>query len=145
MMKNILKKLSNPFPSYTIYNVTMLLFRIALALEMMIIHGFKKLGIGVSEAEIIPNPFNLPQTFNDAFIISANFFFPFLVLIGFYTRLSALPVLVVTVTGYLIVHRNEALIARDIPFMYSISFLSILLLGPGKYSIDHFIYKKNKL
>ena len=141
-MKKLFNRSLYPFPSCNQFNITMLLFRICVAMEMIVAHGFKKLGIGVAAAEHVPNPLHLPEMFNTAFAISANIFFPFFVLIGFCTRLSTLPTLCVTLTGYFVVHWNDSLLEKDTPFIYSIIFLLILALGPGKYSIDSYIYKK---
>lgn len=141
-MKKLFKHSLYPFPSCDVFNCTMLLFRIIVSLELIVVHGFKKIGIGVAAAEQIPNPLHLQETINNVFAISANIFFPFFVLIGFCTRAATLPTLAVTITGYFVLHWNDAALVRDTPFMYSIVFLLILVLGPGKYSIDNYIYKK---
>lgn len=141
-MKKIFARLVDPSVTYLLFNTTMLFFRIAVSLEMIFVHGFKKLGIGVAEAEKVPNLLHLPETFNYAFTVSANIFFPFLVLIGLCTRLATLPTLAVTLTGYFVLHWNDPALVRDTPFIYSVFFLFILVLGPGKYSIDNYISKK---
>ena len=141
-MKKLFTQLIDPRVSYQFFNITMLFFRIAVSLEMIFVHGFKKLGIGAQEVEKVPNPLHLPETFNYAFAVSANILFPFLVLIGLCTRLATLPTLAVTLTGYFILHWNEALLVKDTPFIYSIVFLMILALGPGRFSIDNYISKK---
>lgn len=128
--------------SYLLFHFTMLFFRIAASLEMIFVHGFKKLGIGVSQPEKVPNPLHLSDDFNYWFAVAANIFFPFLVLIGCGTRLATLPTLAVTLTGYFILHWHDAALVKDTPFVYSIMFLVILLFGPGKYSIDNCLYKK---
>jgi putative oxidoreductase len=143
IMKKIFVRLADPFPSRLVFNLGMLFIRTAASLEMIFVHGFKKLGAGAGEAEKIPNPLHLPEVFNTAFAISANIFFPFLVLIGFCTRLATLPSLAVTLTGYFILHWNDAALIRDTPYIYSIIYLLILALGPGKYSIDNYIYKRS--
>lgn len=120
----------------------MLFFRVLVSLEIMVAHGFKKIGIGVTEAEHVPNPLHLPEAFNSAFAISANIFFPFLVLIGFCTRLATLPILAVTLTGYFVVHLHDSFLEKDAPFIYSVVFLLILVLGPGKVSIDNYLRKR---
>jgi len=140
-MKKILFRTLDPFPAAATFNWSMLVFRFLVSLEMIVAHGLKKLGLGVAEAEHVPNPLHLPVAFNSAFAISANIFFPFLVMIGFCTRLATLPTLAVTLTGYFVVHWNDSLLEKDSPFIYSIVFLLILALGPGKYSIDNYIYK----
>jgi putative oxidoreductase len=142
IMKSFFKRSIYPFPSCATFNWTMFLFRIFVSLELIVVHGFKKLGIGVSAAEQIPNPLHLPETINTLFAISANIFFPFFVIIGFCTRVATLPILAVTLTGYFVLHWNDAALIRDTPFMYSIVYLLILIIGPGKYSIDNYIYKK---
>ncbi len=117
-------------------NIALLFFRVIVSLELIIVHGLKKLGIGVTIPEIVPNPLGLPETVNFIFATAANILFPVCIIFGLFTRLSTLPVLAVTLTGYFIVHGGDSLIERDIPFMYSLSFLLLLLLGPGKYSLD---------
>ncbi len=140
-MKKLLLPFFSTVPSEKLFDRGMLFFRAAISLEMIFVHGLKKLGIGGTEAEIVPNPLHLPEAFNEALAISANLFFPFLILIGLCTRLATLPALAVTLTGYFVVHWNDALLVKDTPFMYSVAYLLILVLGPGKYSFDHRINK----
>ena len=105
-------------------------------------HGMKKIGIGTTNAEVVPNPFHLPEDINQIMALAANLLFPFFIIIGWCTRWATLPILAVTLTGYFIVHGNDSLLMRDIPFMYSLSFLLIFCLGPGKYSIDKMFQSK---
>ena len=112
------------------------------SLEIMIVHGMKKIGIGTTNAEVVPNPFHLPEDINQIMALAANLLFPFFIIIGWCTRWATLPILAVTLTGYFIVHGNDSLLMRDIPFMYSLSFLLIFCLGPGKYSIDKMFQSK---
>jgi putative oxidoreductase len=125
-----------------LFNWGMFCFRVLVSIELIVVHGLKKIGVGVQEAEHIPNPLHLPETFNNSFAIAANLFFPLMVIAGFCTRLATLPTLAVTLTGYFVVHGHDTLLERDIPFMYSLAFLLIAVLGAGKYSIDNYLYKK---
>jgi len=141
-MKKIFLRSVDPSVTYFVFNTTMLFFRSAVSLEIIFVHGFKKLGICGADAEKVPNPLHLPEVFNYAFAVSANIFFPFLVFIGLCTRLATLPTLAVTLTGYFVLHWSDAALVRDTPFIYSIIFLFILLMGPGKYSVDNYISNK---
>ena len=141
-MKTLLKKINNVYPSVDVFDWMMLFFRIAISLQIMVVHGLKKLGIGVAEVEHVPNPLHLPVAINQLFATAANLVFPVLVALGLFTRLAVLPTLAITLTGYFVVHWNDSLPAKDVPFMYSIAFLLVLVLGPGKYSIDNNINKK---
>ncbi len=127
------------------FDTTILLFRIIVSLQLMIVHGLKKIGIGTGVAETVPNPFHFPGWFNDSFATAANLIFPLFIIAGFYTRLATIPVLAVTLSGYFIVHWNDPLLTSDVPFMYSLSFLLIAFSGAGKYSLDNLLRNKSAL
>ncbi|MDN3656068.1 DoxX family protein [Ferruginibacter paludis] len=141
-MRNFIRHINSVSISAATFNFSLLVFRVVLSLEIIVVHGFKKVGINVAEAEKIPNPLHFPETFNHAFAVSANLFFPVLVILGFFTRIAILPILAVTLTGYFVLHWNDALLIKDTPFMYSLSYLLILVLGPGRYSVDSFFQHK---
>ncbi len=142
-MKKFLNLVSAYPPSAMCFNVTMLLFRVAVSIEMIRVHGLKKIGYGGSEIEHIGNPFHFPDWFNQGFGTAADLVFPCLVLVGFLTRLATLPTLAVTLTGFFIMHWNDSPALQDTPYMYSVAFLLIFILGPGEYSVD-FLLKKRR-
>ena len=127
------------------YDAGLLAFRVIIASQLIIVHGLKKVGIGTGTAEVAPNPFDLPDAFNQVFAIASNLIFPLFVIIGWYTRLAIIPILAVTLSGYFVVHWNDSLLEKDIPFMYSVAFLFIAYSGPGKYSIDRLLAKNSYL
>lgn len=141
-MKKIIQTITNPHPSDALYHVVLLGFRVLLSAEMIYAHGLKKIGIGVAEAEQVPNPLHLPEAMNHAFAVSANILFPILVMLGLFTRLSVLPILAVTLAGYFVLHFHDAPLVKDTPFMYSLSYLVVLFLGAGRYSLDHYLFKR---
>lgn len=141
-MRKLIQVIVNPNSSNTINNWVLLCFRVLLSLEMIYAHGLKKIGVGVAVAEKVPNPLHLPEVINNAFAISANIFFPILVVFGLFTRLSVLPILAVTLTGYFVLHFDDAPLVKDTPFMFSLSYLVVLFLGAGKYSLDNYLFKK---
>jgi putative oxidoreductase len=116
-------------------HVTLLAFRAAVSVELITVHGLKKIGIGLAQPEQVPNPVGLPVWLNEGIGISANLIFPLFVMAGLLTRLAALPILAVTVTGFFY-HLHSDPLVRDTPYMYSVCFLMILVAGPGRYSLD---------
>ena len=141
-MKNLFISSLSVYPSSKLFNWGMFCFRVLASIELIAAHGLKKVGVGVPEAEHIPNPLQLPEAFNNGFAIAANLFFPLLVIVGFCTRLATIPTLAVTLTGYFVVHWHGTPLEKDTPFMYSLVFLLIAVMGAGKYSIDNYLYKK---
>lgn len=118
-------------------NYALLGFRLLLCFEMIRVHGLKKFG---NEAEIVPNPLNLPTKINQILASFSDIVAPIFVAFGFATRLAVLPILGVTLIGYFVVHRQDSASKRDIPFMYSLCFLFILFVGAGKFSVDYYLF-----
>jgi len=140
-MKKIFRIITAVQPGNAPYHFALLLFRIAASAELIAAHGLKKIGVGVTEAETVPNPLHLPEAFNQVFATAANLVFPLFVIAGLFTRLATLPVLAVTLTGFFVVHLHDPILVRDTPYIYSVVFLLILVIGPGKYSLDNSINK----
>lgn len=124
------------------FDTIILFFRIMVSIQLMVVHGLKKIAIGTGIAETLPNPFGFPYWFNDSFAIAANLIFPLFIIVGFYTRLATIPVLAVTLSGYFVVHLHDPLLISDVPFMYSLAFMLIAFSGAGKYSLDHLLRNK---
>ena len=120
-------------------NIAFLLFRILLALELFRVHGMKKFRVQNGEREHIPNPLHLPEKLNRFVAAFSDTVVPFLIMGGFATRLVVLPTIGVTSVGYFIVHRNDSVEVRDVPYMYTLSLLLILCMGAGTYSADNYL------
>lgn len=122
-------------------NAALLAFRLLLYYEIFRVHGLKKLAKDGGEAEVVPNPLQLPPKLNQSIADFSDIIAPFLIALGLATRLSVLPILAVTLTGYFVFHRKDVLSIRDIPYMYSISYLFIFLVGAGRFPADFYLYE----
>ena len=114
------------------------------SLSMWSIHGLKKALDFAATAKEIPDPFGIVGAASAAIAILANLSATILVALGLFTRPAALLILSVTLTGLFIVHAADPWTIRDVPLMYSLAFGIILILGPGRYSLDHLISQKLK-
>lgn len=142
--KTFFRTITHTTPSDRSLHLSLLVFRVLLSAELIYAHGLKKLGVGVDQAEVIPNPLHLPDSFNSLFADVANLVCPLFVIAGLLTRVAILPILAVTLTGYFVLHFKDAPLIKDTPYMYSLSYLLLMVLGPGKYSVDHYIFKSNR-
>lgn len=142
MMKAIKQVLSADFPNKDRMSVTMLIFRSLVAFAMIRVHGIKKIADIEGEIANIPDPFGFGGEFTALMAVFTNIVLTVFVAIGFFTRLSAFGILSVTLSGLFLVHWADPWPVKDIPLMYSLSYFLILIMGPGKYSIDHIISKK---
>jgi len=120
-------------------NSAMLVFRVLLALELFRVHGLKKFRVENGQKEHVPNPLHLPEKLNALVATFSDTVVPFLMMLGIGTRLVVLPTIGVTAIGYFVVHRNDSVEVRDVPYMYTLSLLFVLALGAGTYSLDHYL------
>lgn len=120
-------------------DLVLLLFRVLFSLQLFVVHGLKKIE---ESADEVPNPLELPASLNYNIALLSDTLCPLFILIGFLTRLSALPIAVITGTGYLVVHKNDALAVKDIPYMYALCSSLLLATGAGKWSVDNYLNNK---
>ncbi|MBD0254979.1 MAG: DoxX family protein [Cytophagales bacterium] len=135
-MKRLLQ-IINPRPSQRLLDLGLLLFRLLAGFALLRVHGWEKIANYEEEVRSIPDPFGLGGEVNVAIAIFSDVFCGLLVMVGLFTRLASLSVLSTTLVGLLFVHINDPWHGRDVPMVYSIMFLVIMLLGPGKYSLDN--------
>lgn len=131
MLKRLLK--TGKYPNNI--NFGLLIFRVGVS-AMMITHGWGKfervingdfrfgdpLGIGV-EASLILAAF-------------AEFICSCLVILGLTTRFATVPIMITMLVAWQISHAGDSFGAQEKVIFYLLSFLTLFITGPGKYSLD---------
>ncbi len=135
-MKKVLFKTLDPKVNLEQLSIGLLIYRILISISLINTHGVKKLTDFESSAANIPDPFGLGGELSTYFAIFANIICPIFIILGLFTRLAVLPIVTVTISGLLFVHYADPWVVKDVPLMYSLAFLTVLYLGPGKYSLD---------
>jgi len=136
---NIIKTLLYSDLGSDLNNGIVLAFRVLLMLELFRVHGMKKFRVENGEREHVPNPLHLPEKLNSLVATFSDTVVPLLVVFGIATRLVLLPSIGVTAIGYFVVHRKDSVEVRDVPYMYTLSLLFLWAVGPGTYSVDHYL------
>ena len=121
------------------FNITLLVFRVLLSLSLVNTHGLKKVIHFEETLQHIPDPIGIGSELSAYIAIFSNIICPAFIIMGLFTRPFILPIVSTTLIGFFIVHGQDPWPIRDVPFMYSLSFLVLLVLGPGKYSVDQLI------
>lgn len=117
-------------------DVGLLFLRVAASLLLLAVHGLPKVLHYASEAAAIEDPFHLGKTVSIGFAIFAEVICPPLMIVGFCTRFAAVPILIVTLIAVFVVHRDWTLSQGQFAWMLLILFGTIVVAGPGKYSLD---------
>lgn len=124
-------------------DIGLLLMRLG-AGSMILTHGFSKLMRFFGDEPIKFMDFlGLGSVVSLSLAVFAEFFCALLILIGFKTRLATIPLMFTMLTAALVAHAADPFSRKELPLLYFIVFLSILIFGAGKFSIDGFRNSKS--
>lgn len=137
-MKNLLDFFlsRNPGLQSTSTAVGLLILRVSVGLMMAFGHGWGKLaGFGERAAQFA-DPYGFSPTVSMALAVFAEFFCSLALALGFVTRAAVIPLMITMLTAVLIIHADDPWGRKEMALMYLIPFVTILIAGPGKYSLD---------
>jgi putative oxidoreductase len=77
-------------------------------------------------------------------VIFAEFVCGILVTIGLLTRLHVIHILITKIVAYFNAHAGAAFAIKELAFVFLLMSIVILVLGPGRYSVDGMVYKDRK-
>ena len=122
-------------------NFAMLLLRVGLGTLMILSHGYQKITHFSATAEKIPNLLGMGTTINTTLIIFAEFFCSLFLILGLFTRLACVPLIIAMGVALYKAHHLDFLGQGSLASLFLIGFFTVLLIGPGKISVDGMIGK----
>jgi putative oxidoreductase len=140
-----MKKLFSTRTSDTAFNLGTLVLRLGFGLIMLIDHGYQKL----SNYGALSRSFKDPTGYLNgsvalALTVFAEFFCAAFIVLGLFTRLACIPLIIAMGIAFFIVHNAKYTSgpgSGEMALLFLIAFIVILLLGPGRISLDRFIGK----
>ncbi|WP_340158918.1 DoxX family protein [uncultured Maribacter sp.] len=110
-------------------------FRIAVS-AMMLTHGLPKFQKLISGDFQFADPFGIGATPSLFLAVIGEFVCPILIIIGFKTRLAAIPPAITMAVAAFVAHGTDDFSTKEKAVFYLVAFITISLLGPGKFGID---------
>lgn len=130
-----MKKLMSTRYSAGVFNVAMLLMRVVFG-GMMIHYGYQKLTHFNEMVKMSTPMFGMSPTTVMALLVFAEFFCAMFIILGLFTRLAAIPLVISFSVALFKAHHADVFGDGEKAALYLGAFLIILLLGPGKASVD---------
>ena len=136
-----MKQLFSTSYNNSLANIWLLLLRLCVG-GFMLTHGIPKFEKLMAGGEIqFADPFGLGATTSFVLTVFAEALCSILIAIGLATRLAAVPLIVTMAVAAFIQHGADPFAKKELALLYLLIYITILVFGPGIYSLDAMINK----
>lgn len=126
-------------------DISLLLLRLAFGGLMIINHGWGKLNKLLAEGPVkFADPLGLGKEISLQLAVFSEVVCAFLLVIGLFTRLAAVPALITMLVAAWIVHGGDPFKQQEHALLFAVVYAVLIIMGPGKFSIDEW-WKNRKL
>ncbi len=130
-----MKRLLSTACSETSFNIAVLILRVTFGLLLLVNHGIDKLKHFAERQNSFPDPIHIGHMPSLMLALFAEVFCAVFIILGLFTRIMAIPVVITFAIIVFLVNKGYSGSA-EMGVLFLAGFFSILLMGPGKYSID---------
>ncbi|MES2892157.1 MAG: DoxX family protein [Bacteroidota bacterium] len=135
-----MKKLLSTKYSAGAFNAAMLVLRLGVGVLMMN-HGYDKLVHFGSRHNKFMNFLGMGSSISLALVIFAEFFCSLFIILGLFTRLAVIPLIIVMGVALFKAHNAQFFGDGEMAAVYLAGYITLLLLGPGRVSVDSMVGK----
>src|SRR5579859_7851245 len=118
------------------FNLAAFLLRLTFGVLLFMDHGYAKLMHFSSQSAIFFDPFHIGHRNSLILVLFAEILCTILLVLGLFTRFAALVLVINLAVAAFMFHKGQPLSQHEPAFLYLTAFFSILLIGPGKISVD---------
>lgn len=127
-----------------VVHIALLLFRVFLGI-VMITHGYPKLEKLIAGGNIEFLDFlGLGPTISLVLVVIAEFVCSIFLILGLFTRWMLIPLIIAMLVAVFGVHIGEAFNKMELGLHYLMGYIILMILGPGRFSIDGLINKRKE-
>ncbi len=120
----------------TLTDYGLMVFRLMLGV-FILVHGWQKLINFEMLRLVFPDPIGIGSLASLSLIIFAEFVCSILIIIGLFTRLATIPLIVGMSVAAFVIHGNAPFATKELSMLYSVFGVGLLLTGAGRHSVDH--------
>lgn len=113
------------------------ILRVSFGLMMLLSHGVGKLEKLMDDPGKFADPIGVGATATLILAVFGEVLCSVFLTLGLFTRWAALFNATVMAVAAFIVHANDPFGKKEMAFIYLAAYVTIFMIGPGKWSIDH--------
>jgi putative oxidoreductase len=123
-------------------DIGLLLARIGIAL-LMLTHGIPKMATLLSGDPIqFPPVMGMSSELSLGLAVFAEAFCSILILVGFATRLAAVPLIATMLVAILVIHASDTFAQKEMALHFLLAYFVLFIAGSGKYSVDYLLQRR---
>lgn len=115
-----------------------------LSAALMLLHGWPKMMSFSEKSTTFPDPIGFGSYGSLALTVFAEVFCTIFLVVGLYTRVAAIPLILCMGVAALFVHHGDPLGDREAALSYLALYIAIFFLGGGRFSADNYLRKNAK-
>lgn len=129
----------------TVLNGLILVIRLFVGISMLT-HGLPKLDKLIANDKIeFMNFLGLGSAISLVLVVFAEFLCSVFIMLGFLTRFATIPLMVTMLIAFFVIHGSDPYATKELSMVYFFFYLTIFVLGSGKFSLDWLFSKKEAL
>jgi putative oxidoreductase len=118
------------------FSFATLVLRLGLGIIMLMAHGSDKLRHFSKYSSGFADPFHIGSVTSLSLDIFAEFFCSCLIILGLFTRLACIPLIIAMAVALFYAHHGDIFGMGERAGLFLAGYISLLFLGPGKVSVD---------
>ena len=131
-----MKRLLTTSCTDTSFNIAAFLLRVVFGSLIFMQHGLPKIQNFGELQSVFDDPFGISHQGSLLLVIFAEVFCAMFVVIGLFTRLAVIPLVIAMAVVVFMSKQGQPLRNLEMPLLFLSAFLAILFMGSGKYSAD---------
>jgi len=109
---------------------------------LLLSHGIQKFNSFDQMSSAFPDPLGVGSNISLILAIFAELICSIGFILGLLYRLAMLPMIFTMLVAFFVIHAKDPFAVKELAFIYLIVFILMYIAGPGKYSIDSFLFTK---
>ena len=136
-----MKKIFSTRYSDLSFNLSMFLIRAGFGFLLFYNHGLRKLMNFEERKHTFSDPLNIGNSNSMMLVIFGEVFCALLLVLGLFSRLASFVLVVLFIVIIFVIHKGDPLKDIEMAILFLLVFITTLLCGPGKWSLDKLIGK----